>query len=353
MTVTGVAWFDAVRRVQGDPLDDVPPLLIRAAQLGHPLAERERLAEVQVGPAEPVGLRPGEVDQPADVFGPLSGPARLGGHRADLVQLFVHDGHRDDQGFGARGGLDRVDHVAHDAVRRRPQLAGAGPAALDGPAEILTVADQLADVGAQRELVHRLVLCRPADVDDAGAAGQVVDRKEVEVGPAQGERRAEPVAVQRHRHRRTVQIRPVGEEEQQRVLAIEPVQPARRLLVHQQLVRAEHPRRKPGPGAHGPRAVHRAHLPQVAGGLGGHLARVAAERAGQLGQPSGEPVIGQQLVNLRSVRRDPHAASIPIHRRRREATPRRGLPSLSAAGRPRRRSPGRPSGTPCSRCSRD
>ena len=111
------------------------------------------------------------------------------------MQLVVDDRDRDDQGVDAVGSDDRVDDVAQDAERRRAELAGAGAAALDRPRQVGPVAEQLGDVGAQREPVDRDVAGAAPDEDDAGPAGERAHREEVEVGPAEGERRRHPAAT--------------------------------------------------------------------------------------------------------------------------------------------------------------
>ena len=170
--------------VQRDALDfgarcPIPGL--QGAQFLEALAQRQRLAEVEIGAAQPLTLLPCEPDQEAKVFGPFHRAVGLGGHGFDLVQLVVHDGGRHQIHFGTVDFVDGVGDVAQDAEHRRPQLAGSGAAAFDRPGQVDVVLHQLRGVRAQYEPVDRNVFGLTPDEDGTGALGEAAHREEVHV----------------------------------------------------------------------------------------------------------------------------------------------------------------------------
>ena len=178
--------------IDGDPLDRLGGVIAGGAQRAHPLAQRQRLADRDVGPAQPPALRPREPDEPAEVLRPLAAPAGLGGHPRDLVQLVVDDRYWHEVDLGSAARFSRIGQIAQYAVHRRTQLAGASAPALDRPGEVGPLPDEMGDVGPQGQPVDGDVLGRPLDEDDPGAADQVAHDGEVEVGSAEGVERRKP-----------------------------------------------------------------------------------------------------------------------------------------------------------------
>src|SRR5271166_6874416 len=107
------------------------------------------------------------------------------------MQLLVDDRHRDDHRIGAGRGVDGVDNVPQNPVHRWSELSGPGAPTLDRPAQILAIADELADIGTQRQTIDRNVGGRPPDEDDARAAGDGPDWKEIQVLATHRERRVD------------------------------------------------------------------------------------------------------------------------------------------------------------------
>ena len=289
---------EAVGDVERDPLDGLVPRDALVSERLHPLAEREGLADRQVGTPQPVALEPGEAHQPAPVLRRLAAAARLLGHQRDLVQLVVDHRHRDDLHVGGVVALDAVGEVLEDAVHRRPQLAGAGAAALDRPRHVALVGHHLADVGAQREPVDRDLLRRAPDEDQAGPTGHGADDRQVEVGAAEGVGRREPPGRQRVRDHHAVEVGTVAEGEREAVRAVEPLERLHVVLVDQDVVRPEEPLAHPCPALGGAVVVGRGHLVEVALDLRPDLPLGTALLLGSLGDGALEALVVEELGHL-------------------------------------------------------
>ncbi|UFN43138.1 hypothetical protein LN652_13890 [Nocardioides okcheonensis] len=289
---------EPVGDVERDPLDRLVPGDALRGELRHPLAQRERLADGEVGPPETVALQPREAYEPAPVLRRLAGPARLLGHQRDLVELVVDHGHRHDLHVRGVRPLDGVGEVLEDAVHRGTQLAGAGAAALDRPGQVALVGHHLADVGAQREPVDRDLLGRAADEDDAGALGDRAQHGEVQVGAAEGVGRRE---APRHQHvgdDHAVEVRAVAERERQAVGPVDLAQPLHLVLVDEHVVGAQEPVAHPRPALRGAVVVVGRHLVEVAGDLVPHLGLGSALLVGPVPDGGLEALVVEELGHL-------------------------------------------------------
>ena len=289
---------EPVTHVERDPLDGVRRRGLVVGELSEALLERDRLPEVHVGAPEPPPLLAGELVEPAQVLRPLLPALRLVGHHRDLVQLVVDDRHRHQQRVGEVGVGDRVGDVPQDAERGRPQLPGAGAAALDRPRQVDPVAHQLGDVGAEREPVERLVAGAAADEDDARPAGERAHREEVQVRPAERVRRRDPPGGDHLGDQGAVQVGPVGEEEQQRVPVVEGAHPGHGLVVDVDVVGPGHPLPEPAERRTRAVAVRRRHLAEVRRRLGGGLLGSHALGLRERIQPGAEALVVEELGHL-------------------------------------------------------
>ena len=104
-------------------------------------------------------------------------------------------------------------------------------------------------------------------------------------------------------HQRPVEVGPVGEQEQQRVLPVERAQSGDRVLVDVHVVRAGQPLRESPEGGTGARAVGGRHLPQVRTRLGTHLPLRSTQLLGQRGELLAECLVGQDLGHFVPVSR--------------------------------------------------
>src|SRR5271166_934478 len=89
--------------------------------------------------------------------------------------------------------------------------------------------------------IDRNVGGRPPDEDDARAAGDGPDWKEIQVLATHRERRVDTMRHKRNRQDEPVQVGPVRHQEQQRVLAVQSPNPPSLFLVDLDIVRAVQP----------------------------------------------------------------------------------------------------------------
>src|SRR5205807_5077965 len=111
--------------------------------------------------------------------------------------------------------------VAEDAEAGRAELAGAGPAALQVPLEVVALLDQVAEVAAEGEFVDGLVLDRAADEDDAAAPQDGPHRPERDVDPAENVVARQPRPAERSPEDERVEVRLVARQEDEGVLTVE------------------------------------------------------------------------------------------------------------------------------------
>ncbi len=154
----------------------------RAVRRTQVLAHRHGLGESDVDLAVVAfALRPDEVVQPAHAFGRLLTTAGVGGVLRGLVQLIEADRNRLQQNVFAAAIQVGVGNVGQQAEFGRQHLAGARAGALDGPAQVEPLLDDVADVFSQDVLVELVVADVAADEDDTGAPQQRPHRPERQV----------------------------------------------------------------------------------------------------------------------------------------------------------------------------
>ena len=249
------------------------------AQRDHSLIQRHRCAEVDVDASQAMPQATRVTEQPARVLWPLGKSARLLDHQFDLVQrqLVEEDRHRDGEGLLRVHGFDRVGHILQQPVSRWPQFAGARPAALDRPHQVAAVRHHPADDRAQGHPVGGHVPRRAPDGDEPVTAGQCAQRKEIEVGAGQPERRRNAALRKAWRKGELIQVGAVRDQEDQGVVAVQCPQRGQVVVVDDDLKSADHPRRHCLPGAHDRRNVRCRHLAHVDRGLGPHVGYIATQ----------------------------------------------------------------------------
>lgn len=148
-------------------------------------AERNGLAHVQVGLPELLSLGADVLQHPAEALGRLLRAVLLGGQGGHLLELVVGDRDRNEVHVVDAPLPERLDQVRQDAEAGRAELPGAGPASLQVPLEVVAPLDQVAEVGAQGELVDGVVFDGAADEHDAAAPQDRPHRPERHVHTAE------------------------------------------------------------------------------------------------------------------------------------------------------------------------
>lgn len=127
----------------------------RAVRRAEVLAHRNRFGEAEVNLAViAFALRLDEVVQPQHALGRLLAAVCVGGVFGRLVQLVESDRNRLQQNVFATAVQIRVGHVRHQAELGGQHLAGARAGALDGPAQVESLLDDVTDVFTQHILVQ-------------------------------------------------------------------------------------------------------------------------------------------------------------------------------------------------------
>ncbi len=226
---------DADADLEGELLQ-VEALLVRVGLgrgLGRAggLAKRHRLAEadvdLSVAPAQPAR----DPQEPAEALGFLGDAALLRGVVADVGDLIVGDGDREQVDVLALAAPVGVHHVGQQPELRREELAGAGAAPLDVELDREALLDQVVDVVVEDELVDLVVLEAPPDEEDAAAPHQRTQREEVHVDSASGVGGRKAVLVEHGLEHRVVEIGLVGGEKDHRVPLSESGEPLELLAV--------------------------------------------------------------------------------------------------------------------------
>ena len=138
--------------------------------LGADPVEGDGLAHVDVGLAQVLALGAEVAQHPGEALGLLLGAVLLGGHGRHFRQLVVGDRHRHEEDVVDAPFLEGLDEIGQDAEAGRAELAGAGPAALQVPLEVVAPLDEVAEVPLEGHLVDGVVPDGAADEDDAAAA---------------------------------------------------------------------------------------------------------------------------------------------------------------------------------------
>ena len=185
------------------------------AGVGESGPQRDGGPESHPGLAQVGALRLRVAQQPPDALGLLRATGVLGRHRADLLELVVHDRGRHDRHVGLVELPHRVDDVGEQSQFGLPELAGPAATALDVPLQVEALLDDVGEVGAHRELVDRVRAELASDEDHAGAAGHRAHRPEREIVPAEHEVGWEVVVAQHFRQDQRIDIGPVGGQEDQ------------------------------------------------------------------------------------------------------------------------------------------
>ncbi len=270
---------EAVADVQRDAFDHLPVGQALGAQRDQPLIQRHRCAEVDVDASQAMSQAARVTEQPARVLRPLGKSARLLDHQFDFVQrqLVEEDRDRDGDGLLRAHGFDRVGHIPQQPVSRWPQFAGACPAALDRPHQVTAAGHHPADDGAQGHPVRGYVPRRAPHGDEPVTSGQCAQRKEIEVGAGQPERRRNAALRKAWRKGELIQVGAVRDQEDQGVVAVECPQLGQVVVVDDDLESADHPRGHCVPGAHDRRNVRCRHLAHVDRRLGLHIGHITTQ----------------------------------------------------------------------------
>ncbi len=139
---------------------------------------------------------------------------------------------------------------------------------------------------------------RAADEDDARSARDRSGGEEVQVGPSEQVGHRDPSRSDHLGHQHSVEIRTVGEDKQEGVLAVQGAQPGHRVFVDVHVVGAAHPVQEFAEGSAGALGVSGRHFPEIGCCLGPSGARVLSDALGDLCDLVDEQGVIQHLRDL-------------------------------------------------------
>src|SRR5262249_30246998 len=130
------------------------------------LLQGERVAEADVDVAVAPAQLTDHAHEPTEIFARFGRAALLGNVVRNVLNLIVGNRNRDQKDVFTATASVRIDDVREQAETRRQELAGARTTAFDVPFQRKALLDQVVDVLAQHQLVHRVVLEGAADEED-------------------------------------------------------------------------------------------------------------------------------------------------------------------------------------------